>query len=126
MVVGLSVIGLTFAMKYIQGADDLFNLSNKVFGVFIPAISIPMLAGLFVRRFSKRSGMFAMLCGMAFGLVFFSFGGKWPFIREITCMFPATAVVTVICLFVGTRLFRDTPSERAGVDSFFAKLGKVS
>ena len=126
VVVGLSVIGLTFAMKYIQGADDLFNLSNKVFGVFIPAISIPMLAGLFVRRFSKRSGMFAMLCGMAFGLVFFSFGGKWPFIREITCMFPATAVVTVICLFVGTRLFRDTPSERAGVDSFFAKLGKVS
>ncbi len=122
VVVGLSVIGLTFAMKYIQGADDLFNLSNKVFGVFISAISIPMLAGLFVRKFSKRSGMFAMLSGMAFGLVFFSFGGKWPCIREITCMFPATAAVTVICLFAGTKLFKDTPSEREEVDRFFSRL----
>ena len=122
MAVGLSVIGLTFAMQYIQGADDLFNLSNKVFGVFIPAISIPLLAGIFVKRFSKRSGMFAMVSGMAFGLILFAFGGKWPCIREITYMFPATATVTVICLYVGTRIFGDSPAEREEVDRFFSRL----
>ena len=123
--VGGLVVALTFVMQYAQGADDLFNLSNRVFGVFLPPISIPMLCGVFVRGFSKRSGLCGLVGGIAVGLALFAVGSvpslaHW---REMTWIFPATSAATVLFLFLGTRHFRDTPAERAEVDAFMDRIG---
>jgi Na+/proline symporter len=116
--VGGAVVALTFVMQYAQGADDLFNLSNKVFGVFLPPIAIPMLAGLFVRKLSRRSALVALVGGIAAGLMLFSLGAKpeFAFLREMVWIFPATALATVAFLAAGTKIFPDAPAERKEVE----------
>jgi len=122
--VGGLVVGLTFVMQYAQGADDLFNLSNKVFGVFLPPIAIPMLAGLFVRRFSRRSGICGLVGGIATGLAIFALGAtpEFAYWREMVWIFPATSVATILFLALGSRLFPDTSAGRTEVDAFFRQL----
>jgi Na+/proline symporter len=122
MLTGGAVVALTFFMQYAQGADDLFNLSNKVFGVFLPPIAIPMLAGVFVRRLSRRSGMVALVGGIAVGLCVFVTGAHYPFLREMIWVFPITAAATVLLLAIGTAVFPDREDERAEVESFFDRI----
>ncbi len=122
ILVGLGVVGLTFVMQYAQGADDLFNLSNKVFGVFLPPIAIPMLCGVFVKNFSKRSGMTGLVGGIIVGLALFVVGGWYPFLREMVWIFPATAFATIAFLVLGTVLFPDKPEERKVVEDFFRQI----
>ena len=122
VLVGGLVLALTFVMQYVQGADDLFNLSNKIFGVFLPPIAIPMLGGLLVRRLSRRAGMAGLVGGIAFGLAVFSAGAKWPFLREMVWSFPLTAAATVVCLALGTVLLPDGADARRTVDGFFERL----
>ena len=123
--VGGLVVALTFVMQYAQGADDLFNLSNKVFGVFLPPIAIPMLCGVFVRGFSKRSGLCGLVGGIVVGLVIFAVGANpsLSYLREMIWIFPATAIATVAFLALGSILFRDSEQERKEVDAFMDRIG---
>ncbi len=57
VLVGAAVIGLTFVMQTAQGKNDLFDVTNKMFGVFLPPIAIPMMLGLVTRRISRRGGV---------------------------------------------------------------------
>ena len=122
--VGGAVVALTFVMQYAQGADDLFNLSNKVFGVFLPPIAIPMLCGVFVRRFSRRSGLVGLVGGVVTGLVMFAVGAKpeLAYLREMVWIFPATASATVLFLVLGTCFLPDGPDDRAAVDAFMDRI----
>jgi len=120
--VGALVVGLTFLMRYAQGSDDLFNTSNKMFGVFVPPIAIPTLAGLLVRRLGKRAGVTGLLAGIVTGVACFAAGARFPSLREMPLMTSITTVATLLGLWLGTRFRRDTPSERAAVADFFARI----
>ena len=124
ILVGGAVIALTFAMQYAQGADDLFNLSNKVFGVFLPPIAIPMLCGIFVRWFSKRSGLVGLVGGIAVGLAIFIAGAKpeLAYLREMIWIFPMTAVATIAFLALGTVILPDGAEDKKAVDSFMDRI----
>ena len=124
VLVGIAVIGLTFVMQYAQGADDLFNLTNKVFGVFLPPVSIPMLVGVFSRRLSKRAGLCGLVGGIAFGLAMFVAGAWWPYLREMKPCYLATAAATIACLLIGNAIFKDSPDERKEVEDFVDRLAK--
>ncbi len=120
--VGLAVIALTFVMQYAQGADDLFNLTNKAFSVFLAPVSIPMLAGVFSSRLSKRAGLCGLVGGMMFGLAMFAAGAWWPVLREMKPCYLATAAATTVSLVLGSIIFRDSPSERKEVEDFVSRL----
>ena len=122
--VGGLVVALTFVMRSAQGADDLFNLSNKVFGVFLPPIAIPMLCGLFVRRLSRRSGLVGLVGGIVVGLAIFIVGAKpeFSYLREMVWIFPATAAATLAFLAVGTWLFPDSADERKEIERWMDTL----
>jgi len=124
VVVGGLVVALTFVMQYAQGADDLFNLSNKVFGVFLPPIAIPMLCGVFVRKLSRRAGIAGLVGGIAVGLAIFIVGAKpeLAYLREMIWIFPMTAGATVVFLLLGTWLFPDGPADRAAVAAFMDRV----
>ena len=122
VVVGGAIVALAFVMQYAQGADDLFNLSNKVFGVFLPPIAIPMIAGLFVRRLSRRSGLVGLVGGMSAGLALFALGSAHPELREMKPSFLVTSIATVAFLAVGSWLFRDRGEDSRVVDGFFRRL----
>ena len=124
ILVGGAVIALTFVMQYAQGADDLFNVSNKVFGVFLPPVAIPMLCGIFVRRFSKRSGLMGLVGGIAVGLAIFIVGAKPELadLREMVWIFPMTAVATVVFLVLRTLFFPDAADERKEIEKWMDTL----
>ncbi len=126
VIVGGLVVALAFVMQYAQGADDLFNLSNKVFGVFLPPIAIPMLGGVLVRGLSRRSGLCGLVVGIVVGLLLFALGStpNLAFLREMVWIFPTTALATVAGLVLGTCLFRDTPADRAAVADFMNRIEK--
>ena len=126
VLVGGLVVCLTFVMQYAQGADDLFNLSNKVFGVFLPPIAIPMICGILIRRFSRRAGICGLVGGIVVGLAIFMVGASPSLacLREMVWIFPATSAATAFSLFLGTKLLPDSPLERAEVDAFMDRLGK--
>ena len=120
--VGVAVIGLTFVMQSAQGNQDLFNLTNKMFSVFLPPIAIPMLVGVFSKRLSKRAGLCGLVGGMAFGLAMFVAGAWWPVLREMKPCYLATAAATILCLVLGSVFFKDTPEERKDVEDFVGRL----
>lgn len=124
VLVGGLVVVLTFVMQYAQGADDLFNLSNKAFGVFLPPIAIPMLCGIFIRKLSKRSGMVGLLGGIVVGLVIFCVGARpeLAYLREMIWIFPTTGIATVLFLVLGTVLFPDGLVERQAVGMFMDRI----
>ena len=127
--VGGAVVALTFVMQYAQGAKDLFAVTNNMFGVFLPPIAIPMLAGLFIRHLSRRAGMVGLVGGMCVGVALFLAGYAHPnlaILREFEWCFPITAAATVAFLALGTWLFPDKPEERAEVDAFFKQLSSES
>ena len=122
VLVGGAVVALTFVMQYAQGAKDLFAVTNNMFGVFLPPIAIPMLCGVFVKKFSKRAGMTGLVGGIVVGLALFVVGGAYPFLREMVWIFPLTAVATIAFLVLGTAVFPDKPEERAEVEAFFRQI----
>ena len=124
VLVGGAVVALAFVMQYAQGADDLFNVSNKVFGVFLPPIAIPMLCGLFARRLSRRSGLVGLVGGIAVGVAVFCLGAKpeLAYLREMVWIFPITAAATVACLIAGSAVWPDSPVERKEVERWMDGL----
>ena len=121
LLAGSLVIALTFVMRTAQGADDLLNLTNKMFAVFVCPIALPMLAGFVIRRLSRRAGFCGLAVGMAVSLAAFVAGGWHPDLREMTVMTPISFAATVAGLWAGTLAFPDSPEERRTVEAFFRK-----
>lgn len=122
VLVGIAVIGLTFVMQYAQGAKDLFDLSNQIFGVFLPPIAVPMIAGILFRRLSKRSGITGLVGGIAVGLTAFVIGSWYPYLRESVPMTWITTIATILLLIAGTFVFPDRKDESEAVDEFFKRV----
>ena len=125
--VGAIVIGLAFFMRYAQGADDLFRLSNQVFSVFLAPITMPMIAGVLWRSISRRAGLAALVGGISLGMALFFLSAPLqklglPDMRGELPMTCFSAVTTLVLLFVGTKIFPDRPDEKAEVDEFFARI----
>lgn len=120
--VGVIVIILTFVMQYAQGAKDLFDLSNNIFGVFLPPISIPMMAGVLFRKLSRRSGLTGLLGGISVGLAAFVAGAWYPVLRETIPMTWITTISTIVLLVIGSFVFPDTKEESEKVGEFFKKI----
>jgi SSS family transporter len=125
LLIGLAVIGLTFVMQNAQGANDLFDITNKMFGVFLPPIAIPMMLGLVSRRISRRGGLAGLLGGIAVGAAVFILGAWWPGFRATGVIFSVTCAATLAGLFLGTALWPDAPDDEA-LARFFEKVDTPS
>ena len=122
VLVGALVVGLTFVMRAAQGKSDLFDVTNKMFAVFLPPIAITMLVGILVRKFSKRAGLCGLVGGILVGMAAFIVGAWYPDIRAMGPMFSITCATTFVGLFLGTRFFPDSSAERTEVEDFFLQI----
>jgi len=120
--VGAAVIGITFLMQSAQGANDLFDVTNKMFGIFLPPVAIPMMLGLVTRRISRRGGVMGLLGGLAVGLAVFAAGSHWPGLRTMGTIFLSTSSATIAGLLCGTLLFPDDRAHDEALTRFFAKV----
>ncbi len=74
VVAGMIIIGMTLWIVYLFEINPhitLFNLMTRLFGTFLPPIAIPMLVGLWNRRFNNTSGLCGLLLGIACGIACF-------------------------------------------------------
>ncbi len=124
--VGTLVIGITFVMQSAQGANDLFDVTNKMFGIFLPPVAIPMMLGLVTRRVSRRGGVAGLLGGIVVGLAVFVAGSRWPELRQMGTIFLSTATATLTGLALGTLLLPDDPAHGEALARFFEKVDKPS
>jgi len=122
VVVASVVVALALALTRIQGADDLFDLTNRFFAIFLPPTAIPMVLGICSRRLSRRSGMFGLVGGAAVGFLVCLLGFVWPCLRQTVVMFPVTSLATLGFLLLGTRLRGDSEGERGKVREFFERV----
>ncbi|MFA7172199.1 MAG: hypothetical protein WC340_02085 [Kiritimatiellia bacterium] len=148
VLMGSMVIGMTFVMQNAQGANDLFDVTNKMFGIFLPPIAIPMLVGLLTPRVSRKGGLCGLLGGIVVGLIVFILGaGLWrsiidnqqlgwqflgaiqagaPWYRGVGVIMTSTCVATFTGLFVGTKLFPDSGEKKEDLVLFFEKVNTPS
>ena len=119
---GFLVIGFTFLMRCVQGASDLFDVTNQVLSVFTPPIGISMIAGVLSRRLTRRGGFAGLLLGIGSGFAAFVLGLWFPVLRESVPMFWITSAATVLGLAAFSRFMADRPEEKVSVDGFFKKL----
>lgn len=125
---GVSVIGITIALRFMQGAGDMKDLSNRVFALLLPPMSLTMILGVMNSRMSKRAGFSALLLGVMAGFIAFTLsfcGPKFAFLGQTVPLTAVTVVATLVGAVAGTVLLKDDPEERASVEAFFARL-KVS
>ena len=119
---GALVIGFTFVMRYAQGANDLFDVTNQLFGVFGNPIAVPVLAGLLCRCCSRFS-VFAGLCtGIGIGVFAFVVGHWVPCLREVIVMNVITTLSTLAGMAWGTWWRPDSPADAADKERFFRQL----
>ena len=125
LVLGVLVIGLTLGLRFIQGAGDLMDLSNRVFALLLPPMSLTMILGVLNRRMTKRSGLAAILLGVLAGFAAFAMsfcGPAFAFLNETVPMTAITTVAALLGAVLGTVFLKDSPSERDSVAVFFRKL----
>ncbi len=119
---GALVVGFTFVMRYAQGANDLFDVTNQLFSVFGNPIAVPVLAGLLVKRFSRFAGFAGLTIGIGTGVAAFVVGHWAPCLREMIVMNCITTAATLVGMAWGTWWRPDSPAELADKDDFFRKL----
>ena len=125
LALGVLVIGLTLGLRFIQGAGDLMDLSNRVFALLLPPMSLTMVLGVLNRRMTKRSGMSALLTGIVAGLGVFVLSfcvGPMASWRETVPMTAITTAATLLGAIVGSFCFKDSAEERASVLAFFSRM----
>lgn len=122
LLVGVLVIGLTFVMQQAQGANDLFDMTNRMFGVFLPPIAIPMMLGLITRRISRRGGVTGLLGGIAVGFSVFVLGALWPELRTTGTLFVVTCLATFGGLIMGTLIWPNHARHDEELTRFFEKV----
>lgn len=144
--IGSAVIGMTFVMQSAQGANDLFDVTNKMFGIFLPPIAIPMLVGLITPRVSRSGGLCGLLGGITIGVIVFVLGAGfwegciakqqfgWQFMdainagsawfRSVSVIMTSTCVATIAGLVAGTLIFPDDAAQKEDITLFFEKVGK--
>jgi len=120
--VGALVIGFTFVMRYAQGANDLFDVTNQLFGVFGNPIAVPVVVGLLCRRFSRFAGFSGLVVGIGTGVLAFVAGHWLPCLREMIQMNAITTTATLLGMAWGTWWRPDSAEEQENKRSFFRQL----
>ncbi len=127
VLVGLVVLGITLLMSSLQQSKDLFDTMARVFGLFLPPVAVPMLAGLLTPRVSARGAQAALLFGILAGLALFLLGAKdllggtLPYLRQAQFLTFSTAGTALAAMTFGSLLLPDTGARRERVLAFFAK-----
>ena len=119
---GALVIGFTFVMRYAQGANDLFDVTNQLFSVFGNPIAVPVLAGLLIRRLSRFSGFAGLVVGIGAGVTAFVAGHWLPTLREMTVMNVVTTAATLLGMVWSTWRHPDSDAETGDKELFFKGL----
>lgn len=117
ILVGGAVLGIVFIMRSLQGANDLFAVMAKIFGLFLPPVAIPMLLGMLTPKVSSVGGRLALIGGVAGGVTLFVLG-----FRTAQALTFSTTAIALTAAAAGSCIWPDRGARREAVEQFFAKI----
>ena len=125
--VGVVAMGVAFLILASEGEGDLFDSMVTLYGIFLPPIAIPMLAGLAYRKASNFGALLALLGGIAVGVLAFLLresdtGVVGEALKKNYVMTALTSSTALAGLILGTWLHRAPPEREARIASFFRRL----
>ncbi|GMV92548.1 MAG: sodium-coupled permease [Candidatus Hydrogenedentota bacterium] len=122
--IGGLALGIALILASAQDKEDLVNYMAQLFGVLMPPVAIPMMAGLLTRKASNAGAMAAFITGTAFGVAAYVAGGNedLSYLRSVTYLTWITAVPTTIVLVVVSTLAPNSPERRERIAQFLSGL----
>ena len=124
LLIGIISLGIGLLVANALKDNDLFQLMARLFGVFLPPIAIPMLAGLISRKISHAGGMAGFLLGIIAGLLAYlvgevSWGNESTLnLRLLPVMTSITMGMTFLGLFLGTLLMPNSKTRQEEIGRF--------
>lgn len=131
LLVGGFALGAAFLMSAGTG-EDLFKYMVTLFSIVTAPVGIPMMFGLLSKKVSNTGAMAGWLCGIIVGLAMFlwcpyikfslpGLSGVMLLEKEVA-IFLYTSVVTLLAMFVGSRLKPVGSREKQRIEAFHERL----
>jgi solute:Na+ symporter, SSS family len=137
-IVGSLTILFAIGINYIRGFN-LWDIMVKAFGAFGPAIMLPLLAGLYLKRVNSRGALFGIVGGMISGVALVVINtillgmyadqikideqlSYWLKQGFNSVSIGINILVTISAMWIGSITGKTPDEERARVESFFSRM----
>jgi solute:Na+ symporter, SSS family len=140
--VGSLTILFAIGINYIRGFN-LWDILVKAFGALAPAMMLPLLGGLFIKKINSRGALMGIICGMVSGVTLvvvntvllnvysaqvaadpnLSYWLKQGY-NSVSILINIT--VTVLALWLGSSGYMRSEDEEKRTDDFFKRMDLVS
>jgi Na+/proline symporter len=141
-IVGSLTILFAIGINYI-GGFDLWDIMVKALGALGPAIMLPLLAGMFVKKVNSRGALFGIVAGMISGVALVTVNtillgmyaeqvktdeqlSYWLKQGYNSVSIGVNITVTIVAMWIGSLLGKTPDEERARVESFFTRMNVSS
>jgi solute:Na+ symporter, SSS family len=126
LIVGITSLAAAFLFAKASG-EGLFRSMVKIFAITTPPVALPMIAGLFTRRFTNKGALAGFVAGVASGVTMllacpssFEFlGAAWKVENLITW---GGAAVTLVTMTLVSFFDHQSPVERERIEAFLHRL----
>lgn len=132
LLVGVIALGLGLFVADAQGEGDLFQLMARLFGVFLPPIAIPMLAGLVTSKVSHAGGFLGFFFGIVVGLAAYFLAeipvgaGETINLRYVPILTSLTTASAFLGLWLGTVFAPNSSYRKTEIDLFLSGIGSTA
>ena len=137
-IIGSLTIIFAIGINYIRGFN-LWDIMVKAFGAFGPAIMLPLLAGLFVKKVNSRGALFGIVVGMISGVTLVVLNtillgvyaeqvktdaqlSYWLKQGFNSVSIGVNILVTLIAMLIGSLVGKASDEERARIETFFTRM----
>lgn len=137
--VGTLTILFALGINYIKGFFNLWDIMVKAFGALGPAIMLPLLAGLFIKRINSRGALWGIVVGMISGATLLVANtillnvykdqiavdpslSYWLKQGYNSVSIFANMIITSIAMLVGSMVGKTPAEEKKRADAFLARM----
>ena len=137
-IIGGLTIFFAIGINLIQGFN-LYDIMVKAFGALGPAIMLPLLGGLFMKKINARGAMSGVIAGTISGIGLVVLNGVllktygdslsdnpelsyWLKQGYNSITIGVNIIVTLLGMWIGTKLFKTPEDEQARVKEFFSHM----
>lgn len=122
--IGGLALGIALILAGAQEKEDLVQYMAQLFGVLMPPVAIPMMAGLLTRRASNAGAVAAFITGTVFGVAAYLVGGteEFGYLRSVQYLTWITAVPTTLVLVGVSVLYPNSPERAERIERFLTGL----
>ncbi len=143
VIIGSLTTLFALGLQYLKQVFNLIDIMVKILGAFAPAVMISYLAGLVIKKVNARGAVTGVITGTISGVTLVILNGillgvyraevatnptlsYWLKQGYNSASIAVNILVTIIGLWVGSRVSRTPEEERVNAEAFFKRMSVVS